>query len=146
MVEAGVAGPYRASRQTVFVRYVLFAVIAGVVNLGSQALAVELIGSGALYVPIAVGTIAGFALKYVLDKRWIFDDDAEGAPAELRKVVIYGLFSVATTVVFWTTELAAWAIWQTPTAKYAGGALGLCIGNWAKYHLDKRWVFRRRAR
>ena len=31
---------------------------------------------------------------------------------------------------------------RKPELRYLGGLLGLGIGYWAKYHLDKRFVFR----
>ncbi len=59
--------------------------------------------------------------------------------------MLYGAFSVLTTMIFWGFELAAWRIWQTNTAKYAGAVLGLAIGYAAKYALDRRYVFRGRS-
>ena len=57
-------------------------------------------------------------------------------------MTLYALFSVVTTLIFWTMEVAFWTIWQTSVAKYTGAALGLSIGYTAKYALDRRYVFR----
>jgi putative flippase GtrA len=84
-------------------------------------------------------------VKYVLDKRWIFYDGYAGGRQELRKVILYGLFSVITTLVFWSFEVAFWTIWRTDAAKYAGAVLGLAIGYAAKYALDRTFVFRDRS-
>jgi putative flippase GtrA len=123
-------------------RYVLFAVISTLVNFMAQHLVVVAAPWAPLVISILFGTAAGFAVKYWLDKKWVFEDGYTGHRDEMRKVGLYALFSVGTTVVFWTFEITAWAIWQTDLAKYAGGALGLAIGYYAKYALDRRFVFR----
>ncbi len=47
---------------------------------------------------------------------------------------------VATTAVFWGTELAFVALFGEAWA-LAGGGLGLAFGYLAKYRLDRRFVF-----
>jgi len=123
------------------VRYALFAVLAGVANLASQALVLRLGPAYPLILSILVGTGVGFLVKYVLDKHWIFFDGYGDQLSELRKIIVYGLFSVGTTVLFWAVELTAWHIWYTDAAKYTGAVIGLTLGNWIKYQLDKRYVF-----
>ena len=127
---------------TVAFRYVLFAVLSTLVNFMTQEAVLVLVPWASLALSIVAGTATGFAAKYLLDKRWIFNDGYTGGRDEARKVGLYGLFSIVTTAVFWSFELTAWAIWQTDLAKYAGGALGLAIGYAAKYALDRRFVFR----
>lgn len=127
---------------TTAVRYVLFAVLSTLVNFATQELALLVLPWAPLMVSVLAGTATGFAAKYVLDKKWVFYDGYTNKRDEARKVGLYGLFSVATTAIFWSFELTAWAIWQTDVAKYAGGALGLAIGYAAKYALDRRFVFR----
>ena len=126
-------------------RYVLFAVLATIANIATQELAIRFSPNAPLTVSILAGTIVGFALKYVLDKVYVFSDSYDSHADEAKKVLLYGAFSVLTTMVFWSFELAAWKIWETPIAKYAGAVLGLAIGYAAKYALDKRYVFRGRA-
>ncbi len=46
-----------------------------------------------------------------------------------------------TTAIFWGLELGAYAAFHTQTARYVGGAVGLALGYWLKYQLDKRLVF-----
>ncbi len=122
------------------VRYVVFALLATGANLAVQEAAIRL-GSG-LAPSILAGTVAGFALKYALDKRWIFFDPYEGRGSEVRKVSLYGLFSVATTLIFWGTELLFWHVWETAFAKYAGALIGLAAGYAVKFELDRRVTFR----
>ena len=127
---------------TIAARYVLFAVLSTLVNFLTQEAVLVAFPWAPLAISILAGTATGFASKYVLDKKWVFNDSYINSRDEARKVGLYGLFSIATTAVFWGFELTAWAIWQTDAAKYAGGALGLAIGYAAKYALDRRFVFR----
>jgi putative flippase GtrA len=124
------------------VRYILFAVVSTAVNFLTQEMVVTTLPILPVAASILAGTATGFAAKYVLDKKWVFLDDYTTGLDELRKVSLYGLFSIVTTLVFWAFEMGAWALWQTDPAKYAGGAMGLAIGYAAKYALDRRYVFR----
>ncbi|PNG26270.1 GtrA family protein [Methylocella silvestris] len=123
------------------IRYGLFAVIAGAMNLGAQAVTFAIAPIQPLAISILVGTGVGFVVKYLLDKRWIFFDDYHGAAAETQKVLLYGAFSVAMTAIFWGFEIAFLAIWGTNFAKYAGAVIGLAIGNFLKYLLDRGITF-----
>ena len=123
-----------------FILYVLFAAVATVANLAAQEVFLRL--SGSLAVAILTGTAAGFASKYVLDKRWVFADRYTTHGQELRKVTLYGVFSVVTTLVFWLFEVAFWMAWQTDLAKYTGAVLGLAVGYAIKFVLDRTFVFR----
>jgi putative flippase GtrA len=129
----------------VAVRYVLFAVVATLANLAAQEAVVRLAPGAPLALSIAAGTIVGFAVKYVLDKKWIFYDPFTSHRDEARKISLYGLFSVVTTLVFWGFEVTFWTIWRTDVAKYAGAVLGLAIGYTAKYVLDQTFVFKERS-
>jgi putative flippase GtrA len=124
-------------------RYVVFAAVATLANLAMQEATVRAFPPAPLLVSMAVGTIAGFAVKYVLDKNWIFYDPVEGKYHEARKISLYGLFSVFTTVIFWSFESAFWLLWGTAAAKYSGAVIGLAVGYAAKYELDRRYTFRK---
>ena len=123
-----------------FLLYVVFAGVATVANLAAQELFLRM--SGNLAVAILAGTAAGFATKYVLDKKWVFSDRYTTHRQELRKVTLYGAFSVATTLVFWLFEVAFWMAWRTDFAKYTGAVLGLAVGYAIKFVLDRTFVFR----
>ncbi|HZH52826.1 MAG TPA: GtrA family protein [Microvirga sp.] len=129
---------------TLFVRYVLFAVIATLANLLTQEAVIRVAPVAPLSLSILMGTAAGFFLKYLLDKKWVFDDGFHGHRQELRKITLYGAFSVLTTLVFWGFEVAFWLIWRTDFAKYSGAVLGLAIGYAAKFVLDRTFVFKER--
>lgn len=127
--------------QTIFTRYVLFGLISGLCNIASQQITIVALPDAAVMISILNGTGAGFVVKYLLDKRWIFLDTYENHAAEIRKVLIYGLSAIATTLIFWGVELSFWRIWNTAEAKYTGAVLGLSMGYWIKYRLDRHYVF-----
>jgi hypothetical protein len=52
---------------------------------------------------------------------------------------------LATIVIFWGFEFGFNHIFATKEMRYLGGVIGLAIGYLAKYHLDKRYVFRTEA-
>jgi len=130
---------------TILLRYVLFAVVATVANLVTQEAVFRMAPIAPLASSIASGTVVGFAVKYLLDKKWIFFDEYTGARREFQKVGLYGVFSVVTTLVFWSFEVAFWTLWRTDLAKYTGAVLGLAIGYAAKFALDRAFVFRERG-
>lgn len=132
----------RLSRRVVATRYIAFAILSSLTNIGTQwAAGKALPAITPIFVSILLGTGVGFAVKYVLDKKFVFLDTYTDHLNELRKVVLYGLFSVGTTALFWAVELSAFALWRTEAAKFAGAAVGLALGNFIKYRLDRTWVF-----
>ena len=123
-------------------RYGSFAVLATLVNLGVQRLVLLVGESGPVFaVAVFAGTLAGLVVKYLLDKRWIFDDRSTGVATHGRKFTLYTLMGVVTTAIFWGTETAFWVIWHTDLARETGAVLGLAVGYVVKYQLDRRFVF-----
>jgi putative flippase GtrA len=145
MSETDIELPPSLATHVIFLRYVLFAVVSSLTNLASQEMVIRLVPLAPLMVSVLTGTGIGFLAKYALEKRWIFLDSYDGHTDEIRKIFVYGVFGIATTFLFWGIELGAWRVWQTTGAKYAGAAIGLLLGNWLKYTLDRRYVFRRIA-
>ena len=137
--------------------YAVFAVLAIALNLGVQRWVLQVAapwaspwlaqvglphGPRARVLPALVaGTAAGLVLKYFLDKRFIFADGSSGAAAHVRKFSLYALMGVATTVIFWASELLAAWVHPGGVAVYIGGGFGLVVGYLVKYRLDRRWVF-----
>ena len=126
-------------------RYALFAVAATAVNLLTQHLSLSIYDRPplGLLLAMAAGTGTGLALKYVLDKRWIFRDLSTGLGIHARKFGLYSLMGVVTTAVFWGTEIAFDVVFRSAEMRYVGAALGLAIGYTMKYLLDRRFVFDR---
>lgn len=130
------------SLSALVLRYAGFAVIAVLVNLGVQRLVLGL-GAGLFWFLAAMGagTLAGLVVKYLLDKRWIFADRSSGLKDHTARFSLYTAMGLVTTAIFWGTETAFWLIWQTDLMRETGAVIGLTIGYWVKYRLDRRFVF-----
>ncbi len=122
--------------------YSIFAALATMANLGAQALFVWLYqGPYAIQLSILVGTATGLPIKYVLEKRHIFDFQSEGLAHDGKLFFLYSFMGIFTTALFWGVEYAFHWMFGTDAMRYLGGALGLTVGYVIKYHLDKRFVF-----
>lgn len=135
------------SRTQLVFWYAMFAAISIGANLGSQSLAFHLY-QGLFAVPlfavplsVCVGTGVGLVVKYLLDKAWIFRYEHRSVAHGMRTFTMYVAMGLGTTLVFWSVEFTANALFHGEAARLAGGALGLVIGYVTKYHLDKRFVF-----
>lgn len=128
------------TRSTIALRYVIFAVIATIANLGIQR--VVLMGGEGLFVwAVLAGTAVGLVVKYLLDKRWIFLDTSTGTAAHARKFTLYTVMGLLTTAIFWGMETAFWLTWRTDMMRELGAVIGLAIGYFVKYRLDRKYVF-----
>ena len=123
--------------------YTIIALIATAANLLAQALAVRVwTGLWHIEISVLIGTAVGLVLKYVLDKIYIFRFKADGALHDLQTFILYTGMGVVTTLLFWGCEFGFYQAFQDKSLRYLGGLIGLVLGYWAKYHLDKRFVFR----
>ena len=124
-------------------RYVLFAVLSTLVNLGFQYLSfLAYSGFLSLYIAMFFGTLAGLVLKYILDKKYIFFHMPKSKKDDGKKFLLYSLMGVFTTFIFWGFEIAFDALLDFENAKYLGAVVGLSIGYIVKYKLDKKFVFK----
>jgi putative flippase GtrA len=132
------------TRSTLVLRYTAFAVLATLANLGVQRI-VLMAGEGAVIFALAMvaGTAAGLVLKYILDKRYIFNDATTGLRASGQQFLLYTVMGLVTTALFWATETAFWLIWRTDAMRELGAVLGLSVGYVVKYKLDSKYVFTR---
>jgi putative flippase GtrA len=147
----GQGAPARGGRRRLLARlatlYALFAAVATGANLGAQAAVHAVLppapGAAGLayWAALVFGTGVGLVVKYLLDKRWIFDDRSRGLAAHGRRFSLYTLMGVATTAIFWGTQTAFFVGFGTEAALHLGGALGLGLGYVVKYRLDRRFVF-----
>jgi len=125
------------------VLYALIALIAMAVNIGMQEVAIRAYrGPLQLVLSVVAGTGVGLIVKYALDKRFIFRFRNRDSLHEARTFGLYALMGVGTTIVFWTFEFGFQYAFQTKELRYLGAVMGLAIGYWAKYLLDKHFVFR----
>ena len=127
---------------TLVFRYVVFAILATLVNLIIQRF-VLWFGDGSVIFLFALGagTAMGLLVKYFLDKYWIFEDLSVGAIEVTKKFSLYTLMGIFTTAIFWGTETLFWLTWRTDLMREIGAIIGLSIGYFVKYHLDRRYVF-----
>jgi len=137
----------RSSTHSMIATYVVFCVIAMATNLGTQSALNWLLAKQGfadqfrLVAVLASGTLAGLLIKYVLDKRYIFEDRSRDLNSHARKFSMYTAMGLVTTAIFWIFEAVAFFIVPTTAGLMVGGALGLTIGYVVKYHLDRRFVF-----
>lgn len=123
--------------------YALIALIAMAANIGAQEVVVRAYrGPLQLVLSVAVGTAVGLVAKYTLDKRFIFGFRSRDNLHEARTFGLYTLMGLGTTIVFWSFEFGFQYAFQTKDLRYLGAVIGLTIGYWAKYLLDKHFVFR----
>jgi len=127
---------------SIAVLYTLFAVFSTVVNILAQIISNwAYSGPYAVEVSILVGTAAGLPLRYLLEKRYIFSFESNGLRHDGWLFVLYSFMGVFTTAIFWGVEYAFHLLFGSDLMRYVGGVLGLAIGFYVKYQLDKRYVF-----
>lgn len=122
--------------------YITFAIIATIVNLLTQEVTSNLIQhESEIIASMITGTLAGLVIKYVLDKRYIFQFTVDCQKKDLTTFFFYSLMGIVTTCIFWVTEYAFDAWFGSKTMRYVGAIIGLSIGYITKYYLDKKYVF-----
>lgn len=142
-----------------FLFYILFAVISVVLNMLIQLTVYNLLtltGLDLLYISIyknidiltfikmGTATVGAFVFKFFVDKLFIFKDRTENISAGLLQVIIYGLFAVFTTAIFYASQLSFKLLFVFDYSEYIGGALGLTLGYTVKFLLDRKYVFNRK--
>ncbi len=132
---------------TVALPYTLFALLATLTNIAAQDLSLAVYSNRhALLVSVMVGTAAGLMLKYQLDKRYIFGFSPRDLIHDSRTFVLYTSMGALTTAVFWGFEFTFEFLFRDKHLRYLGAVIGLAIGYFLKYQLDKRFVFLPRER
>jgi putative flippase GtrA len=124
------------------VLYTLFAVVSTAINIGSQMVSIWIYkGPFSVEISILVGTVMGLPLRYFLEKRYIFNFTSKNLVHDGKLFIFYSAMGVITTLIFWGTEYAFHLIYDTDFMRYLGGIIGLSIGFYVKYQLDKKYVF-----
>jgi putative flippase GtrA len=128
------------------IRYAIFALIATAVNIATQDIVTRsYIGTFNIVISLIMGTGVGLVVKYLLDKRYIFRFQAQSAMHDGKTFLLYTVMGLLTTLIFWGFELGFDHCFASKEMRYLGGIIGLVIGYFAKYYLDKRYVFRTKA-
>lgn len=122
--------------------YTLFAVVSTAINIGSQMLSIWVYkGPFTVEISILIGTAMGLPLRYFLEKKYIFDFTSKNRVHDGKLFVVYSAMGIITTLIFWGTEYTFHVIYDTDFMRYFGGVLGLSLGFYIKYQLDKKYVF-----
>ncbi len=122
--------------------YTIFAILATIANIGSQYLSTVLYtGLYSLVLSVFIGTGVGLVVKYILDKKYIFAYQTRDAMHNTKTATLYTLMGVITTLIFWGFEFGFEYLFQHQGLRYIGAVIGLAIGYFIKYQLDKRFVF-----
>ena len=126
-------------------KYIIFAVIATLANLGAQRFILS-IGKdeNPIILAILIGTIIGLVIKYQLDKKWIFYFKNVRFINETGNFFLYSFFGLFTTSIFWITELFFWITTKDQVMRELGAIIGLTIGYILKYHIDKKYIFKKK--
>ena len=125
----------------IFFRYVLFCVVATLVNLFTQRIFLELVFIDYYFVALFFGTLTGLLTKYTLDKNYIFKDFDHSIKNNSKKFTLYTFNGVFTTAIFWGSESFFFFVYATTLAREIGALIGLSVGYFLKYRLDKKYVF-----
>ena len=124
------------------VLYTLFAVLSTVINISSQMVSTWAYKEAfAIELAILVGTAMGMPLRYLLEKRYIFSFTSKNLAHDGKLFFFYSTMSAVTTLIFWGIEYAFHLIYDTDYMRYVGGVVGLAIGFYVKYQLDKKYIF-----
>lgn len=123
--------------------YMAFAIVATLCNILAQDICNYLYsGDFSILISIIIGTGFGLVVKYILDKKYIFQYKTKTAGHNRQIFFLYTIMGILTTMIFWGFEFGFHYIFETKEMRYLGGILGLMIGYICKYYLDKRYVFR----
>lgn len=127
---------------TIAVLYSLFALLSTAINIGSQMLSMWFYaGLYAVELSILVGTAMGLPLRYLLEKRFVFGFESRDVAHDGQLFVLYSFMGLFTTAIFWGVEYGFHLWFGTDLMRYVGGVLGLALGFYLKYQLDKKFVF-----
>lgn len=125
----------------VLLKYFLFSIVAIGVNLATQRFFLGLHLNNGFFAALLFGTVTGLITKYYLDKIYIFKDFDRSVKNNSKKFTLYSLNGVVTTIIFWGMESFFYFLYGTTFARELGAIIGLSIGYFLKYSLDKKYVF-----
>ncbi len=125
-------------------KYILFCVIAILLNLLTQRMVLDLLViENNYFIALLFGTLVSLFIKYYLDKKYIFSDNDSSIRNNSKKFFLYTTNGIFTTIIFWGTESFFFFLYGTTLARESGAIIGLSIGYILKYRLDKVYVFKK---
>lgn len=127
---------------SIAVMYTLFAAFSTVLNIGAQMISILIYtGIYAIELSILIGTAVGLPLRYFLEKKFIFAFKSQNTKHDGQLFILYSFMGIFTTAIFWGVEYTFHLVFGTDFMRYLGGVIGLSIGFYVKYQLDKKYVF-----
>ena len=118
-------------------KYIIFCIIAILINLSTQRIIMELVFINNYFLALLIGTLFGLVIKFILDKKYIFAYSDSSIKNNSLKFSFYSFNGILTTLLFWGTESVFFFIYKTNFAREFGALIGLTIGYFIKYRLDK---------
>lgn len=136
-----------------YVPYMIFAIIAIVINLITQyifelltkSMFTDISSTLILSFPVwfiialGMGTLIGFIFKFLVDKYIIFNTITSLAETTSELIKYFG-FAILTTFIFWGSEVSFLFVFGEEFY-LIGGLFGLFIGYTLKFIFDKNYVF-----
>lgn len=124
-------------KKKIFLKYFLFSFFSILINITSQE--ITLIFYSNIIFSILNGTITGFLFKFYVDRKYIFT--REDTIFSLKELMLYSSTAILTTTIFWSFELIFLYLFESKAFKISGAVIGLSIGFFMKYQLDKKITF-----
>ena len=120
----------------------IFATFSFGINIGAQIISTVFYdGPFFIELSILVGTAAGMPPRFILEKRYLFNSESLNHDDNRRLFFMYCGTAVLSTICFWSAEYAFHLIYENEEMRYVGAVIGLTVGFWLKYQLDKNYVF-----
>jgi peptidoglycan biosynthesis protein MviN/MurJ (putative lipid II flippase) len=122
--------------------YSAFAIFSIVINIAAQIIFIWCYqGHYAVELSILFGTLSGLPARYFLEKKYIFFFKSDNVAHDGRLFLLYSFMGIFSTAIFWSAEYTFHLIFEQGAMRYIGGVIGLAIGFYVKYQLDKKYVF-----
>ena len=124
--------------------YALMSFLTTASNIVTQAIWVlKYKGAFSIELSVLAETAVGFPIKYSMEKKHVFAFKTVSLGHDTSFFTLYALMGIFTTAIFWSVEFVFHFLFDNDVMRYLSGALGLAIGSFIKYRLDKRFVFKR---
>ncbi len=128
----------------IFILYSITTILSILLNIGIQFLWIQIYsGSFAVEISMLIGVLVALPLKYFLEKNLIFFFKARNSIHDVKIFILYSIMGIFTTFIFLCVEYIFHLLFMTDQMRYIGGVVGLILGSFVKYLLDKHFVFKK---
>ena len=98
-------------------------------------------GFYALEVSLLIGKVLGLLLSYLLKKCYVFSIKWNNILHDGKLFMLYSLMGIFITVIVWGVKYIFYLIFTSGMIRNVGKVIGLAIGFYLKYQLNKKFVF-----